>query len=156
MLKLWPPDAKNWLIWKDPDAGKDWRQEEKGTTEDEMIGWHYWLDGHEFVQALGVGDRQRGLVCSVHGESDTTELNWTEIMSDSSATPWTVAHQCSSVHDISQARILEWATISLSRGSSWSRDRTCVSCSERWIFFITDPPGKCLFWWLPLFSFMSS
>ena len=46
--KLWPPDAKNWLIWKDPDAGKDWRQEEKGMTEDEMAGWHHWLHGHEF------------------------------------------------------------------------------------------------------------
>ena len=45
---LWPPDAKNWLIWTDPDPGKDWRQEEKGTTEDEMVGWHHWLDGHEF------------------------------------------------------------------------------------------------------------
>ena len=45
---LWPPDAKNWLIGKDPDAGKDWRQEEKGTTEDEMFGWHHWLNGHEF------------------------------------------------------------------------------------------------------------
>ena len=45
---LWPPDVKNWLIWKDPDAGKDWRREEKGTTEDEMVGWHHWLDGHEF------------------------------------------------------------------------------------------------------------
>ena len=45
---LWPPDAKNWLIWKDPDAGKDWSREEKGMTEDEMIGWHHWLDGHEF------------------------------------------------------------------------------------------------------------
>ena len=45
---LWPPDMKNWLIWKDPDAGKDWRQEEKGMTEDEMVGWHHWLNGHEF------------------------------------------------------------------------------------------------------------
>ena len=45
---LWSPDVKNWLIWKDPDAGKDWRQEEKGTTEDEMVGWHHWLNGHEF------------------------------------------------------------------------------------------------------------
>ena len=45
---LWPPEAKSWLIWKDPDAGKDWRQEEKGTTEDEMVGWHHWLNGHEF------------------------------------------------------------------------------------------------------------
>ena len=53
---LWPSDMKNWLIWKDPDAGKDRRQEEKGTTEDKMVGWHHWLDGHEFEQALGVGD----------------------------------------------------------------------------------------------------
>ena len=68
-------------IGKDPDAGKDWRQE-KGTTEDEMVGWHHQLDGHEFEQALGVGDGQESLVCcSPRGrkESDTTErLNWTE------------------------------------------------------------------------------
>ena len=50
---LWPPDVKNWLIWKDPDAGKDWRQEEKGTTQDEIDGWHHWLNGLDFVQALG-------------------------------------------------------------------------------------------------------
>ena len=53
---LWPPDAKNWLIWKDPDYGKDWRQEEKGTKEDEMIGWYHQLDGHEFEQAPEVGN----------------------------------------------------------------------------------------------------
>ena len=73
---LWPPDAKNWLIWKDPDAGKDWRQEKKGTTEDKMVGWHHWLNGHEFEQALGVGDGQGGLACcSPWGskESDTTK-----------------------------------------------------------------------------------
>ena len=77
---LWPPDAKSWLIGKDPDAGKDWRRREKGTTADEMVGWHHWLDGHEFEQALGVGDGQGGLACSSpwgHKESDTTEwLNW--------------------------------------------------------------------------------
>ena len=60
---LWPPDAKNWLIGKDPGAGKDWRQEEKGMTEDEMVAWHHWLDGHEFDQAPGVGDGQRSLAC---------------------------------------------------------------------------------------------
>ena len=80
---LWPPDAKNWLIGKDPDAGKDWRCEEKGTTEDEMAGWHYWLDGHEFEQALGAGDGQGSLVCCSpwgHKELDVTErLNWTEL-----------------------------------------------------------------------------
>jgi len=60
---LWPLDAKNWLIWKDPDAWKDWRWEEKGMTKDELVGWHHWLDGHEFEEALGVGDRQENLVC---------------------------------------------------------------------------------------------
>ena len=53
---LCPPDAKNWLLGKDPDAGKDWRQEEKGSTEDEMIGWHHWFNEHEFEQAPGIGD----------------------------------------------------------------------------------------------------
>ena len=62
--KLWPPDVKNWLIWKDSDAGKDWRQEEKGMTEDEMVGWHYRLDRLEFGQVLGVGDGQGNLACS--------------------------------------------------------------------------------------------
>ena len=79
---LWPPDAKSWLIWKDPDAGKDWRQEEKGTAEDEMAGWHYRPDEHEFGWTLGVSDGQGGLVsCNSWGwkELDTTEwLNWTE------------------------------------------------------------------------------
>ena len=73
---LWPPDVKNWLIWKDPDAGKDWRQEEKGSTEDEMVGWHHRLDGHEFGQAPGVGDGQGSLACCSpwgHRELDTTE-----------------------------------------------------------------------------------
>ena len=60
---LWPPDGKNWLIGKDPDAGKDWRQEEKGMSDDEMVGWHHWLNGQEFEQALGVGDGQGGLAC---------------------------------------------------------------------------------------------
>ena len=79
---LWPSDVKNWLIGKDPDAEKDLRQEEKGTTEEEMVGWHHWLDGHEFEQALGVGDGQGSLaLCSPWGlrELDRTEqLNWTE------------------------------------------------------------------------------
>ena len=73
---LWPPDVKNRLLGKDPDAGKDWRQEEKGMTEDEMVGWHHRLNGHEFEQALGVGDGQGSLVyCSSWGRkvSDMTE-----------------------------------------------------------------------------------
>ena len=77
---LWLPDVKNWFIGKDPDAGQDWRQEEKGTTEDEMVGWHHGHNGHESEQAPGVGDGQGNLVCcSPWGckESDTTEwLNW--------------------------------------------------------------------------------
>ena len=80
---LWPPDTKNWLIWKDPDAGKDWRQEEKGTTDDEMVGWRHRLDGYEFEQARGVGDVQGCLACCspwCHKELDMTErLNWTEL-----------------------------------------------------------------------------
>ena len=60
---LWPPHAKSWLIWKDPDAGKDWGQEEKGTTEDEMVGWHHWLNGYGFGWTPGVGDGQAGLAC---------------------------------------------------------------------------------------------
>ena len=60
---LWPPDAKSWLTGKDPDAGRDWRQEEKGTTKDEMVGWHHQLNGHEFEQSLGVGGRQGRLAC---------------------------------------------------------------------------------------------
>ena len=79
---LWPADVKSWLIWKDPDAGKDWRWEEKGTTEDEMVGWHHRLNGHGFGWTLGVGDGQRGLVCCSpwgHKQLDTNEwLNWTE------------------------------------------------------------------------------
>ena len=79
---LWPPEAKSWLIWNDPDAGKDWEQEEKGTTENEMVGWHHQLSGHGFGWTLGVGGGQGGLVrCGSwgHKELDTTErLNWTE------------------------------------------------------------------------------
>ena len=84
---LWPPDVKNWLIGKDPDSEKDWRQEEKGMTEDEMVGWHHQLDGYEFEQALGVGDGQgRSLACCSPlcmgsqrvGHNWVTELNWTE------------------------------------------------------------------------------
>ena len=80
---LWPPDAKSWLIGKDPDAGKDWGQEEKGTTEDEMVGWHHWLNGHEFGKTLGVGDGQGGLTCyNSWGRNEwdmTKQVNWTEL-----------------------------------------------------------------------------
>ena len=85
-LILWPPHVKSWLIGKDSDAGRDWGQEEKGTTEDEMAGWQCWLDGRESEWTLGVGDGQGGLACWDswgHEESDTTEpLNWTELKCD--------------------------------------------------------------------------
>ena len=81
---LWSPHVKGWLIGKDPDAGRDWGKEEKGTTEDEMPGWHHWLNGHGFEWTPGVGDGQGGLgCCDSRGrkESDTTErLNWTELI----------------------------------------------------------------------------
>ena len=81
-LILGPPAAKSWLVWKDPDARKDWGQEEKGTTEDEMVGWHHRVNAHGFGWTPGVGDGQGGLACcSPWGrkELDTTErLSWTE------------------------------------------------------------------------------
>ena len=82
-LVLWPPHAKSWLIGKDSDAGRDWGQEAYGTTEDEMAGWHHWLDGHESEWTPGDGDGQGGLACCDSWglkESDTTEgLNWTKL-----------------------------------------------------------------------------
>ena len=81
---LQPPDTKSWLIWIDPDAGRDWGQEEKGTSEDEMVWWCHRLNGHEFEWTLGVGDGQGGLACCGSWgseELDTTErLNWTELL----------------------------------------------------------------------------
>ena len=80
---LWAPDVKSWLLWKDLDGGKDWRLEEKGATEDEIVGWHHWLNGHGFGWTLAGSDGQEGLACCGSWgceESDTTErVNWTEI-----------------------------------------------------------------------------
>ena len=83
---LWPPDVKSWLTGIDPDTGKDWRREEKGTTEDEVVGWHHWLNVHEFEQAPAEGERQGGLGCCRpcgHWEQDTEHLN-----SNSNAARW--------------------------------------------------------------------
>ena len=78
---LWPPDGKNWLLGKDPDAGKNWRREEKRMIEDDMVGWHHWLDGHEFEQVPGVGDGQEAWHAAVHGvaKSRTWLSHWTEL-----------------------------------------------------------------------------
>ena len=119
---LWPPDAKNWLIGKDPEAGKDWRQE-KGMIEDEMVGWHHWLG---FEQALGVDDGQGSLeCCSPWGrkESDTTEqLNWTELS-------YTTIQSC--------FRLLEQQVElkKLDRGDFWSEIVTIQSFSVLFFFF---------------------
>ena len=81
---LWPPHVKSWLIGKDSDAGRDLGQEEKGTTEDEIAGWHHWLDGHEFGWTLGVGDGQGGLACCDSWDHNQTRLSdWTELFNKS-------------------------------------------------------------------------
>ena len=126
---LWPPDVKNWLIRKDPDAGKDWWQEEKGLTEDEMVRWHHWLNGCEFEQALAIGDRQGSLAwwnpwgCK---ELDTTErLNWTELN-------WT------ELFERLKVKMKVWARVDV-----W---RCLFSLSYRW------PQTQCLHTAFPLRS----
>ena len=107
---LWPPDEKSWLIWKDLDAGKDWGQEEKGTTEDEMVGWHHRHNGHGFGWTPGVGDGQGGLAyCGSWGckESDMTkQLNWTEL-NHSSILAWRITDRgawWATVHGVTKSR----------------------------------------------------
>ena len=127
---LWPPDMKSWLTEKDPNAGKDRRQEEKGTTEDEMVGWHHQLNGHEFEPAPGAGEGQGSLgCCSAWGckELDTTEWLNNNTCVPFIATPWAAAHQAS----LSMGFPGSWNTgvgaISFSRESSQPRDQTWVS-----------------------------
>ena len=144
--------------WKNPDVGKDWRQEEKGITEDEMVGYHHWFDGHEFEQAPVFGDGQGGLACcSPWGckESDKIEwLNWAECictqftwwcmcakslqLCPTLSNPMDCSPSGSSVHGILQTRILEWVAMPSSIGSSQHRDQTqisYVSCFGRWILY---------------------
>ena len=99
---LWPPHAESWLIGKDSDAGRDWGQEEKGTTEDEMAGWHHRLDGHEFEWPLGVDDGQGGLACcnswgSQRVEHDWTELNWQVFLVFLKGEKWSIFYLTHSV-----------------------------------------------------------
>ena len=93
---LWPPDAKNFFTGKDPDAGKDRRQEEKRMTEDEMVGWHHWLNGHEFEQALGIGDWQGSLACcSPWGCKVYNMIEWLN---------WTVEIKCTDTRQLKLLR----------------------------------------------------
>ena len=114
---LWPPDAKSWPIGKDPGAGKDWGQEEKGTTKDEMVGWHHRLDGQGFGWTPGVGDGQGGLLCCGswgHKELDTTEqLNWTDLLTASSVPGAVLGNRVTHIYK-SPCQTLE---------SSWIRGR---------------------------------
>ena len=151
---LWPPDVKSLLTGKNSDAGKDWGWEERGMTEDGMVGWHHWINGHEFEQTLGDSEGQGSLVCSSswsRRQSGTTEQlnsNDDEYTSLHLSVYGCVHTQCLtlcdpmacslpvfSVHRILQARILEWVAISFSRGSSWPRDQTCISCIGKWILY---------------------
>ena len=140
MLKLklpiiWPPDAKNWLTGKDPDVGKDGRQEKKGMPEDEMVGWHHRLNGRELEQAPGVGDGQGGLSCCspwCRKESDMTELlNWTDfIWFSGSVQAWILA--------------LQLCKVQRSRMVYWVRTRLCslISC----IPVLAPLPANCVTW----------
>ena len=133
---LWPPHAKSWFIGKDSDAGRDWGQEEKGMTEDEMAWWHHWLDGCESEWTPEVGDGQGGLACCDSWgckESDMTErLNWTELNWGSAAAVAKSLQSCptlcnpidgsppgSPIPEILQAWTLEWVAISLSNAWKW-------------------------------------
>ena len=152
---LWPLDTKNWLNGKDPDAGKDWRQEEKGATEDEMAGWHHWGDGHEFEYTLGVGDGQRSLACcSPWGWKalDMTEwLNWTAAAAKSLQSCPTLCNPIdgrppgSPITGILEARTLEWLAISFSHAWKWKVKGKSLSrvrlLATPWITAYQAPPS---------------
>ena len=108
---LWPPHAKSWLIGKNSNAGRDWGQEEKGTTENEMAGWHHWLDGHESEWTLGVGDWDReawravihGVAKSQTRPSDWNELNWTEL--NECRAHWSPSERYTCVFYVNETRV---------------------------------------------------
>ena len=157
---LWPPDAENWFIWKDLDSGKDWRHEEKGMTEDKMVGWPHWLNGHEFEQALGVGDGQGSLACySLCGckESEMSEgLNWTEF--------WGYGHFNNINSSSSRAEhILPFLGIIFNfLYQCFIVFRICVSLSLHWlslflgIFFLCDFKQDCFFTFIRMPSLPAS
>ena len=132
---LWPRDAKSWLIGKDPEAGKDWRQEEKGIKEDEIVGWHHQLDGHEFKQALGVGDGQGAWCAAVHGvtESWTGLTDWTD---------WWPAWACLVAQTVKNLPATQESWVrSLVSKISWRR--AWLPCSlPAWRMPGTEEPGE--------------
>ena len=129
---LWPPHAKSWLIGKDSDAVRDWGQEEKGMTEDEMAGWHHWLHGHEFEWTLGVGDGQGGLACCDswgRKESDTTEqLNWTELKKERWEQKWTLLQAASGWKRSTHLDLEDW----LESGEKIKKLHTCITLTSQW------------------------
>ena len=122
---LWLPDVKSWLIWKHPDAGKDWRQEEKRATEDEMGGWHHQLSGHAAAAAAAKSFQSCLTLCDPTDGSPP----------GSHILPGTL-----------QARTLEWVAISYSRGPSWPRDQTHISCIGRQILYHYTTWEVCLYY----------
>ena len=166
---------KNWLIGKDPDAGREWRQEEKATTEDKIHGWHHRLnehhhrlDEHKFDQAPEVGDGQGSLEsCSPWGRKEldmTEQLTWTESLRKQMyyvcpkvlvaqlcptiCIPMDCSSPGSSVHKILQARILEWVAIPFSRGTFQPRDQTCIAGRFFTIWASSEAPGAL--YWIPI------
>ena len=124
---LWPPDAESWLTGRDPDAGKDWRQEEKGTTEGEMFGWHHRLNGHGFGWTLAVGDGREAQSAAVRGvtELDTTEwLNWTEVKMDQFNNSCVAFASMPAIFCVSVCYVWcqNWALDELEIHVVWSRD----------------------------------
>ena len=155
-----PPDAKSWLIWKDPDAWKDWGQEEKGMTEDEMVRWHHQHNGHGFWWTPGVGNGQGGLACCGswgYKGSDTiewlnwTELNWTErpvllknksILRTKSGSGWWTGRPGVLRFMGSQKVGHDWAT-----ELNWTEDQTVIykSCNTCWMSY-SHPKNECPLW----------
>ena len=132
---LWPPDVKSWLSRKDPDSGKDWRQEEKGAMEHEMVGWHQWPDGHEVEQTLGDSEGQESLVCCCpwgHKELDTTEwLNNNKCIRQMGIQkPW----QTGTVWDYSLTTVLTltdvWSSVAMETGKKVANSPESVGCTE--------------------------
>ena len=113
---LWPPDGKSWLIWKDPDAGRDWGQEEKGTTEDEMVGWHYRLNGHGSGELKELLTDREAWHAAVHGvtKSRTQVSDWTELNSEL----WENIKQ-SNIHVLEPWRSKRWCRKNMWRNNGW-------------------------------------